>query len=596
MQFQVSGKYKYAEISSPLLSLSGFHLHFYDMKLSLLLSISSAIGAFANTFPGREIQFSMIDGDTITGLESDGIEYYRGIPFGQPPLGNLRFRPSIPYNGSLDGIKATDYGPTCYNQNIFKVWDLQKPLLPFIKWFTPSLLDVTKNSDQSEDCLNLNIYRPAGTPANAKLPVVVWVFGGAFQYGGAATYPGDKWVRDSINLGEPVVFVTFNYRLGPFGFLGGNAIADEGSGNPAIWDVVNAFKWVKANIASFGGDPTRVTAMGESSGAMMIGHTMLTPMFKRDNLFHAAVMESGSLLPLGPVDAPRTTDLFWVFAEKAGCAISSGRRVTEEEALFCLRNADTRALYDAQTYDNSVANAFDVANAFITWGPRQDGYVIEKNPLVMIRENKFPDIPLILGTQEDEGTLISLIVPARGDDQFDDKMREWFPDAGEALETSLRNYPRDKTEGSPFNTGFLNELYPGFKRSSAFLTDLLYLTPRRAIFRFTEHRKAPIYGYMSDALHNILPGLGTTHASCIFFQFFLDKVYPSRAYRGYFLSFANHHDPNINNGGVAPFPVYDERTRQLSRISFGNGSTLKDDFRINRTDLYLNNLDVFQTY
>ncbi|VVT56945.1 uncharacterized protein SAPINGB_P005432 [Magnusiomyces paraingens] len=566
------------------------------MKFSAFIYLASFCCISAKSY-GTEVQLIRSDGDVITGLEKNGVESYRGIPFANAPLGNLRFRPSIPYNGSLDGFRATDYGPSCYNQNFVKNQQSLKYILPLIRNITPSLLDFAKSTDQSEDCLNLNVYRPAGVPSNAKLPVMVWVYGGAFQTGSSAMYPGEKWIQHSVKLGEPVIFVTINYRLGPFGFLGGNAIADEGSGNPAIWDVVNGFKWVQDNIADFGGNPDRITALGESSGAMMITHTMLSSIWKRKPLFNAAVLQSGSLLPFGPVDAPKATELFWFFANGAGCGTtSSGQKATEEEALKCLRFSNTKTLWDAQSYNMNPGEVYDIANEFIVWGPRQDGYILEKNPLLLAEEGRLPDIPIIIGNQEDEGTLISLITATRSNEEFESLMRKWFPSGGECLETALKMYPMDKAEGAPFRTGNANELYPGFKRSSAFLTDLLYVSTRRQFLSATEKNRSPRYTYFSDSLHNKVPFLGTFHTNCIIFEFFLDKFYPSNAYRGYFISFANHFDPNTNNGGLIQFPQYHESTQDAVKISFKNGSLMKDDYRRDRTNYILSHKEFFETY
>lgn len=123
-----------------------------------------------------------------------------------------------------------------------------------------------KPLNESEDCLFLNIHRPAGATPDSQLPVLFWIFGGGFVLGWNYMYDGVPWVQESINLGEPIILVTVNYRVGGFGFLPGKEVAADGSANLGLLDQRLGLQWVADNIAAFGGDPNKVTIWGESAG------------------------------------------------------------------------------------------------------------------------------------------------------------------------------------------------------------------------------------------------------------------------------------------------------------------------------------------
>ncbi|VVT54503.1 uncharacterized protein SAPINGB_P004108 [Magnusiomyces paraingens] len=541
------------------------------------------------------VQARLKNGDNILGYEKRGVESYRGIPFVEPPVGDMRFKHSVPFKGSLDGFEAFDFGPACYSINPYKSFDYLAKAVPLVSWKTPSLLDAIKIADQAEDCLTINVYRPAGIPKHVKLPVMVWTYGGAFQIGSSNLYPGDKFIRDSVTLGEPVVFVTFNYRLGPWGFLGGEAIGAENSTNPAIYDIINAFNWVKENIGRFNGDKNRITAFGESSGAMLLSHIMTSTAFnEEDPLFHAAILQSGGILPLSDaITSNSSNDLFLTFSEAAGC----GGLSDQTEALSCLRTKDEKVLYQAQTYDQNLLNFFDLPTTFTVWGPKPDGILWEGNSFKNVRRDGLPNIPIITGNQEDEGTLISLFFLTFNSTATDEKLLRIFPNGGERLNNFLKMYPDIPSEGAPFRTGDANELWPNFKRLSALLTDIIFTIPRRVMLRYSEkNRSAPTYTFWADNLHNVLPYLGTTHASCLIPQFYLDNTFPSRAYRDYFISFANHYNPNTNNGGLPYWPKYTNENLEMLHIMADSGSTRKDDFRRDRTDYALGDLSILYSY
>ena len=213
----------------------------------------------------------------------EGITVFKNIPFAAPPVGDLRWaqpQPPAAWQGVRDGTK---YGDVCM-QN------------PAPTRFPPNGATDTENfTGMSEDCLNLNIWTPA-KQAGENLPVMVWLYGGAYNEGG-----GNAPFSEGDNLAaKGVVMVTFNYRVGPFGFFSHPELTAEGggaAGNQALGDAIAVFKWLKANVAAFGGDPNNITLFGESAGAAMNGG--LAGAAGARGTFERAIAQSGAWMGLG---------------------------------------------------------------------------------------------------------------------------------------------------------------------------------------------------------------------------------------------------------------------------------------------------------
>ncbi|KAJ3251507.1 hypothetical protein HK103_002375 [Boothiomyces macroporosus] len=290
----------------------------------------------------------------IRGTIDNNYATYLNIPFAQPPVGNLRFKPpQEPLK--FDGIfNATSYGNAC----------IQAP---------------SKNLVTSEDCLNLNVYAPS---TGKKLPVIVYVYGGSFVSGSNASplYNGKTILAHNKN----VVIVTINYRLGSLGFLGGNLLAQEGSMNPGLLDQKLAFEWVRKNIELFGGDSTRITAMGQSAGAISIGAHMLAQ-GGTQKLFDRAVLLSGA--PGWLYQTPGSFDrVFTAFAKACGC--------TAGDILACLRAVPA----DVLLKNGQGINFF----------PMLDGTFITNETLPqLLVDKKISKIPVLMNDDLDEGTIFT---------------------------------------------------------------------------------------------------------------------------------------------------------------------------------------------
>ncbi|KAM7315228.1 cholinesterase 1-like [Ixodes scapularis] len=207
-------------------------------------------------------------------FENKFTDAFLGIPYAVPPLGDLRFRKPLPFPSWGNVRSASQYAPACSQLNFRIHYGV-----------------VLNNSLSSEDCLYLNIWKPSCArvdKCNSMLPVVVYVYGGAFQWGDTSMFYNDGLVFSSVN---DVVFVSFNYRTGVFGFL--TTGTKEAPGNLAFWDQLLALKWVQKHITAFGGDPGSVTLYGQSSGSMAVGVHVLSPLSR--GLFKRCIFESGSL-------------------------------------------------------------------------------------------------------------------------------------------------------------------------------------------------------------------------------------------------------------------------------------------------------------
>lgn len=205
----------------------------------------------------------------LTGVESDGVMSYKGIPYAAPPVGDLRWAPPQPVTPWTEPLLAADFCSDCMQATEGK----------------------SIQTTPSEDCLYLNVWQPAGIPPTAGLPVLVWIHGGGYVGGGSSipTYDGAPFARQGM------VVVTLNYRLGRLGFFAPSALlenTDAPYANYGYQDQIMALGWVQENIAAFGGDPSQVTLMGESAGGASVIHLMVSPAVE-SGLFQQTVILSG---------------------------------------------------------------------------------------------------------------------------------------------------------------------------------------------------------------------------------------------------------------------------------------------------------------
>jgi para-nitrobenzyl esterase len=314
-----------------------------------------------------------IEPGIIEGTLNDGVLSFKGIPFAAPPLGNLRWRPPQPVQ-PWDGVRATQhFGHDC----------MQKP-------FPGDAAPL--GNEPGEDCLALNVWRPAAK--GRKLPVMVWIYGGGFVNGGSspAVYSGTQFAR------QGVVFVSFNYRLGRFGFFGFPALTqefpDELKGNYGYMDQLAALQWVQRNIAAFGGDPDNVTVFGESAGGGSVHMLLASPLAR--GLFHKAIVQSGGgrghlmgerALTESKPGLPSAEEIGVNFARAQGI-----------ESIDVAALAQLRALPAEKIVDGmNMAALFTPTKVPLYSGPIIDHRIVVGAPDAIYRKGVQAKVPIIIG-------------------------------------------------------------------------------------------------------------------------------------------------------------------------------------------------------
>lgn len=230
--------------------------------------------ASSNSTPIVTIANGTYSGVYLPNFDQD---IFLGIPYSYPPVAPYRFLPARPLlNETWTGVRnASNYGHTC-----------------------PSAYasDLALPYGMSEDCLYVNVVRPSNRDPNEKLPILFWIHGGSYQTGASSlpNYNLTYIVERSVELSSPIIAVSVNYRKGPWGLMYGEEIKKEGNENLAVKDVLLALKWVQENLGAFGGDTSKVTIQGESSGSFMVGQLVVAGAGKWEPLFHQSIQESGS--------------------------------------------------------------------------------------------------------------------------------------------------------------------------------------------------------------------------------------------------------------------------------------------------------------
>ncbi|KAI1099633.1 sterol esterase [Jackrogersella minutella] len=542
---------------------------------AIFAGIATALPAPTRTLEGRATTTSVVTPQgTIVGSVSNGSENFGGIPFAEPPTGSLRLKPPQRLNSSLGTFDATGLGPSCPQMFFSTTGDLITSVLGDLI-NTPLFQTAT---GQTEDCLTMRVQRPAGTTSDAKLPVLFWIFGGGFELGSPEMYDATLLVLNGVNQGKPFIFVSVNYRVGGFGFLAGKEILADGSSNLGLLDQRMGLEWVQDNIAAFGGDPEKVTIWGESAGAISVFDQMA--LYGGDNtyngnkLFRAAIMDSGSMVPADPVDCDKCQDIYDTVVNEAGCAGAA-------DTLECLRSTDYDTFLHAT---NSVPGILGYSSVALSYLPRPDGVVLPDSPDVLAISGRYAAVPMIIGDQEDEGTIFSLFQSniTNTDELVDYIWTVFFPAIDRDDVVGLVNtYDPSITAGSPFNTGILNNVYPEYKRLAAILGDVVFTITRRLFLGYTlaANPDVPSWSYLASYDYGT-PILGTFHASDILQVFYgILPNYASNAIQSYYISFLYTMDPN--DGTASNYTEWPQWKESKELIQFWNdrSNLLADNFR-----------------
>lgn len=374
--------------------LSGHSDGFISRQLicGLLVTLAFALGSWSEAAQAQ-ILTATVSGGEIQGEAENGVVSFKGIPFAAPPAGDLRWKapqPVSPWNGIR---KADAFGPS-----------------PMQESFLAALMGAGTN--MSEDCLYLNVWTPA-KKADEKLPVMVWIYGGAFVSGmtSAPLYDGANLAR------KGVVFVSLAYRVGAFGFLAHPELSHEsgqGSGCYGLQDQVAGLQWVQRNIARFGGDPSRVTIFGESAGGISV--CMLTVVPAAKGLFQRAIAESGA--SMAPIKSDSEAGLMvpsLKLAEKNGEKFLSRLGVSDIKAA--------RALSAAAIQKGGVGLG--------QFWPAADGSVLPGDEYQLYQAGCFHDTPVLMGFNSDEGAMF--VLPGTTSAGFEHQIRDKFGKSADSL-------------------------------------------------------------------------------------------------------------------------------------------------------------------
>jgi len=317
---------------------------------------------------------AVVGGDPLTlrtpqgevhGAMVAGTRAFEGIPFAAPPVGPLRWQAPHPAAHWSSTLQATRVSSPC-----------------------PQIVPVVNSYEGSEDCLYANVYAPPAVPTTAR-PVLVWIYGGGFQVGSS----GDDSVANYA-ASHGMVSVSFNYRLGSLGFLALPSLAAEdpahATGNLGLEDQQAALRWVRANIAAYGGDPGRVTIYGESAGGISVCAQLVSP--GSAGLFRAAITESGPCtLPAQPLAG----------AEAQGATLASALGCPPPPAqLACLRSKSAQQVIEALRPDPTF-----LFGQGAQWGPVADGVTVPAGAAALLAAGRFHRVPVIVGANRDEGRL-----------------------------------------------------------------------------------------------------------------------------------------------------------------------------------------------
>ncbi|KAJ7475779.1 Alpha/Beta hydrolase protein [Mycena latifolia] len=481
------------------------------------------------------------------------IEAFRGIPYALPPVGDRRFMPAVPIEASRGTVYATEFGARCPGKQL-----LQLP---------------GSDGKESEDCLTLNVFRPRLQPGQEKLPVALYIHGGAFNRGTAAMHDTISMVAWSES---PFIAVSFNYRIGALGFLPSRLSHEQGILNLGLKDQVMVMEWVQENIDKFGGDPSQVTLFGLSAGAHSIGHHLMN-LRETSPLFHRVIIESGAHTSraVRPYDAAIHEQQFAEFLEKAGCASLS------IAAIFpCLRAQPEESITDAQFA------VFSKYNPSLQWAfqPVIDGEIISRRPIDAWASNEWNKIPIMTGFSHNEGTYY---VPSAMSEpeQFTEFFHVLLPLLSESdLSTIDDLYPDPSAHpDSPYVDSrdlAAIQVGPQFKRVEAAYAHYAYICPVRQTANLAApNQAAPVYLY-HWALNQTVKG-GANHGDHISYQT-MNKVVQdySEAQKevawtlhAYWTSFITTGNPNSIAGraaGRAKWVRYDNKDPQV--LVFGEGN------------------------
>ncbi|KAI0699381.1 alpha/beta-hydrolase [Cerioporus squamosus] len=515
---------------------------------TLLLYLSFSLPSLSTYgVTAASLQVKTTAGSFIGQQLSSGLDRWLGVPFAEPPVGPLRFKTPVPITKPSRTVKnASTFGDAC-----------------------PQVPSGSLGAPISEDCLFLNVFRPSSVPTSKKLPTLVWFYVTSEWLRSAASnsmFDPTFLIQRSLAIGKPIMFVSVNYRVNTCGFLASRFVP-PGDLNAGLQDQRAALAFLQDNLEAFGGDPTKVTIWGQSAGAGSVEAQVLFPSPRR--LFRAAIMDSST----GPF---KTAPPASRYDDPVGC--QSG-----PASFSCLQGVPFELLNNV-----TVNMTNEVLNGQL-WQPAVGpaGSFISERPSQRIASGNFLHIPILAGTNLNEGTTFSTsvqnvtVAPDQETAAFDTFIKKLFIDPStisqDVFDTINTFYPaNDSSLGGAFNTG--DSL---FDRAEAWYTDNMYLSPRRLLF----HKAAPLQPLFAYFFKEFIPGQdptrGVFHASELILLFgqapAVEQEFASQM-ADFYVRFISDLHPG------APWPQYELSTKSVLQLMRDNITAIPDDFLLEKTN------------
>ncbi|KAJ5889070.1 alpha/beta-hydrolase [Penicillium taxi] len=520
----------------------------------------AAVAAVPSSLENSVVPYGYARNGTYYGISVPGLtqDLFLGIPYAQPPVGDLRFRHPKSLNSTFTELRnATEIGYTCPG------------------WDNTTLYTL------NEDCLNLNIVRPSSVYPATGLPIVVQLYAGAGQMGSAANPNANlTWlVQRSVKMGQPIMGIALNFRKGAFGFLTSRDVQNAGELNAGIRDVRMALDWIQENIQGFGGNPDEVTLMGQSSGADMVAWQMFAYGGEGKPPFRAAIQNSGSSNGI----ASNSTDWYQPMYDQL---VSSVNCTESSDRLDCLRKAP----YDALAAQNIKSFFFATV----------DGNFIPVAGGRAKQLGKFHKVPLMLGGGRDEGTGFGIEGCNTEEDIISHGLLygSGYPMSNATWKKVFELYPDDPAEGLPAGTGserFASHGYM-YKRQSVISGDVTWNSNARQDARVFSVAGVPVYKFVfatpswSSPTTPPAAYLGASHVANWPFTFNLPGndtdpwIGPGEARArlrtmasSMTVAFIASLNPNNHGQQFINWPQYSARDAGVNFVFHANGSYLEDD-------------------